>query len=337
MTVETVDVLTVEQAARILRAAIKDKTYLDLPLGQDVKAYLRVKRKRLTRESEIAWENTLHKLVQEFPDLRVEDFEPPRGTELIEQFMDDAWGHLSPGYFNRQLTIINDFFRFYRRRERLRGDPMLAIEKARTETPYRSAYSKDQVQAIVASQGALRDQIACRLMLHYGLRQGSMRKIQFKHFDTSRRQLTVFSKGSKVRPMGIPEPALWTDLQMHIIETYDSPSAPPDDYLLHSARGNRFHRVELYEKPMSNWTFHTWWYKRLEEAGVVAKGTTSGERPHKARHTAGQIVLDETHNLKAAQMLLGHANIATTGNIYTSWNDEQLVQTMADIWGKEDG
>jgi integrase len=37
----------------------------------------------------------------------------------------------------------------------------------------------------------------------------------------------------------------------------------------------------------------------------------------KARHTAGQRVLDATNgNLKAVQKLLGHSSISTTGDIY---------------------
>ena len=47
---------------------------------------------------------------------------------------------------------------------------------------------------------------------------------------------------------------------------------------------------------------------------------------HKARHTAGQRLLDATEgNLKAVQKLLGHASIQTTGDVYTDWDIEQLA------------
>jgi integrase len=52
---------------------------------------------------------------------------------------------------------------------------------------------------------------------------------------------------------------------------------------------------------------------------------------HKARHTAGQRVLDKTGNLKAAQMLLGHADIGTTAAHYVGWDDDQLEATMRDV------
>jgi site-specific recombinase XerC len=70
---------------------------------------------------------------------------------------------------------------------------------------------------------------------------------------------------------------------------------------------------------MGEATVHRWWYRCLGQAGIVATGTTSGEHMHKARHTAGQRVLDATGNLKAVQKLLGHASIQTTGDICADW------------------
>jgi site-specific recombinase XerC len=70
---------------------------------------------------------------------------------------------------------------------------------------------------------------------------------------------------------------------------------------------------------------------------VVAKGTTSGERMHKARHTAGQRVLDHTRgNLKAVQKLLGHSSISTTGDIYTDWDIDQLAETLRGMLDTEE-
>ena len=76
---------------------------------------------------------------------------------------------------------------------------------------------------------------------------------------------------------------------------------------------------------------HRWWYRRLDAAGIVAQGTTSGERMHKARHTAGQRVLDATGNLKAVQKLLGHSSIQTTGDIYADWDIEAAHGDDGDV------
>lgn len=56
---------------------------------------------------------------------------------------------------------------------------------------------------------------------------------------------------------------------------------------------------------MGDHGLHNWWYACLVRAGIVAPGTTSGERMHKARHTAGQRVLDATGNLKPPRSCSG--------------------------------
>lgn len=76
---------------------------------------------------------------------------------------------------------------------------------------------------------------------------------------------------------------------------------------------------------------HRWWYRCLTNAVIVPEGTTSGERMHKARHTAGKRVLDSTGNLKAVQKLLNHSSIQTTGDIYADWDIDQIAATMTDV------
>ena len=52
---------------------------------------------------------------------------------------------------------------------------------------------------------------------------------------------------------------------------------------------------------------------------------------HKARHTAGQRMLDKTGNLKAVQKLLGHSSIQTTADIYTDWDIDQLAASLSEV------
>lgn len=73
--------LTLAEAARIMRAATKDKSYLLFPLGEDVGDYLRHKRKRLTKASFDGYESVLDKLARHFTGLRLKDLEPPAAGE----------------------------------------------------------------------------------------------------------------------------------------------------------------------------------------------------------------------------------------------------------------
>jgi integrase len=315
------------------RETTKDKSYQLFPMGQEAEAYLRVKRKRLTALSRRDWESSLDKFARFFPDVQtVAEFEPPAGTRRIEEYLDAMWGDSAPSTYNGHLSIMRDFFKFQIIRGHMHGDPTLPIERAKKRQTYRTTFSSDQRRALIASAEERRDRIALRLMLDYALRNGAMRAIQFKHFDHQRKRLTIFTKGSKVREVPIPHPEFWMDLERHILDV----EAQPNHYLLPLNKGNQWKRVLLPEKPMGGHGFHDWWYERLEAGGIVPEGTRSGERPHKARHTAGQRMLDATGNLKAVQALLGHASIQTTGDIYVDHDINALTASMLEVLSKDD-
>jgi integrase/recombinase XerC len=305
--------LTVPELARMLREAVKDKSYQDFPLGQDAAVYLRAKRKRLTDSSFRDYEACLDKLARYFPDLLLEDLEPPHGTDLLEEFLDARWGGSEPRTYNKNLSIVKDFLKFHRLRGRMDRDPCEPIERAKARQVYRTTFTADQRRAIIASQDELRDRIALRLLLDYGLRKGALTVAQIKHFDHVRKQMTIFTKGAKVRTLPIPDPAFWHDLGRHIIDV----GAEPSHYLMCRVKTvPRAGVVRFPTKPMGVHGMHL--------------------RMHKARHTAGQRVLDATGNLKAVQKLLGHASIQTTGDSYADWDIDQLAQTLADVLALED-
>jgi site-specific recombinase XerC len=324
--------LTVAQLAPMMREAMRDKSYELFPLGADAAGYLRIKRKRLTDLSFKEYEGCLDKLARHFADLDVEDFEPPVGTERLEEFLDVQWGHCLPRTYNKNLSIVKDFFRFQILRGRLHGDPTLAIERAKARGVERTVFNSDQRHAIIAGQGDLRDRIALRLLLDYALRKGSLQAVRFQHFDHVRKRLTIFAKGGKVRQLPIPDPAFWSDLGRLIIES----EAEAHHYLLQRSQANAKWRRVFPDQPMGHNGLDIWWYRCLENAGLVPSGTRSGERMHKARHSAGQRLLDHTGNLKAVQQLLGHSSITTTGDVYVGWDEEQLAASLADALKAEE-
>jgi integrase/recombinase XerC len=331
MLVDLAQLSPIERAAlvaQLSRETVRDKSYQLLPLGEDVAAYLRAKRKRLTDASYRGYESSLDKLARHFADLRVEDFEPPAGAARLEEFLDDKWGGSAPGTYNVNLSIISDFFVYWRKRGRLNGDPTLVIERARKREPRRATFTADQRHAMLAAT-ELRDRIALRLLFDYGLRKGSLAAVEFRHFDHQRRRLTIFAKGGKVRELPLPDKHLWMDLERHILDV----EAEPTDFLMCVVKPiPRVGLKRFPKRPMSSTALHMWWHRRLNDAGLVPKGATGTGRTmnmHAARHTAGQRVLDATGNLKAVQALLGHASIQTTGDTYVGWADEQLLASIA--------
>jgi len=148
----------------------------------------------------------------------------------------------------------------------------------------------------------------------------------------------IFTQGEKVREMPIPDPGFWNDLGRLIVED----ESAPNHYLLPRrkaipkrwdavARKNQSVAHFFHDQAMGAHGLHNWWYRCLGRAGVVPEGTTSGERMHKARHTAGQRMLDKTGNLKAVQKLLGHSSIQTTADIYTDWDIDQLAASLSEV------
>lgn len=328
--------LTVPQAARIMREATKDKSYRVYPLGEEAGHYLRQKRKRLTAPSYRDYESCLDKLARHFCDLELKDFEPPVGTQRLEEFLDERWGAGAPRTYNKNLSILGDFFKWAVLKRRLHGDPTLPIGRAKTREVYRTTFTDDTRVAIVANGPSadhpIRDRLCLRLLLDFGLRKGALRAIQFKHFDHQRKRLTIFTKGQTVREVPIPSAAFWDDLGRHIIET----EAEPTHFLLCRQKTIPNKGVSVLHQfpgqPMGEHGAHDWWYGCLQRAGIVETGVTSGERMHKARHTAGQRVLDRTRgNIKAAQKLLGHADPGTTMQHYVDWDIDQLAETMAEV------
>jgi site-specific recombinase XerC len=328
-------------AARTLRERLKDKSYRAYPMGQEAGEYLRWKRGRITPTTYRDYESTLDKLARFFPDLEIKDFEPPVGTQRLEEFMEAQWGEGAPGSYNKHLSILKDFFKFAVLKGKIHGDPSLPMIRHKKRDTHREIFSDDAKARIIASQETMRDRIAVRLLLFYGLRKGALQKIQFKHFDHNRRWLTIFTKGEKVRHLPIVDNALWLDLERLILDV----GAEPHHFLMWREKqmwrgydrdtgDSKFERVRYPEKSLSAHGLHDWWYRCLERAGVVPAGTTKGEKMHKARHTAGQAVLDKTGNLKAVQKLLGHASIQTTADVYTDWDIGQLESTLREVLGE---
>src|SRR4029453_1136657 len=81
------------------------------------------------------------------------------------------------------------------------------------------------------------------------------------------------------------------------------------------------------KRRMSGPTVHRWWYRRLEAAGLVGAGMTSGMNMHRARHTFATD-LRRVADLGAASQALGHSDLSTTAAIYGHYDLTDLERAM---------
>ena len=312
---------------------MKDKSYRAFPIGLEAGHYLRAKRKRLTAESYRDYEACLDKLARYFADLELSDLEPPIGTERLEEFLEFQWGATGGADVQQEPLNPPRLLRLPRPPREPAGRPDAdhrtgedsAAFTATTFTPddrNGDPRLEPRRSATSSRSGSCSTTDSAR---------ARCRGIQFKHFDHYRKRLTVFTKGGKIRDLPIPHPGFWNDLGQLIVED----QAQPRHYLL--SRRKAIPRPEAARHGRRTSSGTSRWVSTASTTGGTAAcsgpgsfaaGVTSGERMHKARHTAGQRVLDATGNLKAVQKLLGHESIQTTGDIYTDWDVEQLAESL---------
>jgi site-specific recombinase XerC len=182
---------------------VKNKAYRAFPLGQDAGAYLRQNRGRLLPNTYKTYESCLDKLARYFADLELRDFEPPLGTERLEEFVDEHWGEKASRNRAKNISILKGFFEWAVLSGRMYGDPARPIRPPKKRGVHRETFSSDQKAQILAAgpdpDSLHRDRCGLRLLLIYALRKESLRRIQFSHFEAGEKFVTEH----RGQPMGV--------------------------------------------------------------------------------------------------------------------------------------
>jgi hypothetical protein len=106
--------LTLADAARMMREALKDRSYRASPLGLEVGHYCRWKKNEWGARPETLrdYEAILAKLALDHADLDLGDFEPPVGTERLREFIDNRWGERTGRTRAKVISVLRDFFAY---------------------------------------------------------------------------------------------------------------------------------------------------------------------------------------------------------------------------------
>ena len=106
----TASSLTLGAAARMMREALRDRSYRGTPLGLEVARYIRWKRNEwgATQDTIRDYEAILSKLALDHPDLELSDFAPPVGTERLREFIDHRWGERTPRTRAKVISVLRD-------------------------------------------------------------------------------------------------------------------------------------------------------------------------------------------------------------------------------------
>jgi len=214
---------------------------------------------------------------------------------------------------NRRLTVFRRFFRWALRERLCDVDPTLRLLPARQPMRVPKTLSEGQVEALlaapdVATPRGLRDRAMLELMYASGLRVSELVGLSSVQLGLAEGVVRVTGKGAKERlvPFGA-EAGVW--LQRYLAEARGLIlGARAADALFVTARGAGMTRQMAW---------------KLVKAHALSAGILGPLSPHTLRHAFATHLLNHGADLRAVQMLLGHADISTT-TIYTHVARERL-------------
>lgn len=221
---------------------------------------------------------------------------------------------------NRRLTVFRRFFRWAVREGLLPADPTVRMLSAKQPLRVPKTLSEAEVEAMLAAPLVdtplgLRDRAMLELIYACGLRVTELVSLKVFQVSLSEGVLRVMGKGSKERlvPFGAVA-AEWLDRYL----AQARPAllgAQLNEALFVTARGS------TSGEAMTRVMFWTLVKKYARLAGIHRPLS-----PHTLRHAFATHLLNHGADLRAVQMLLGHADISTT-TIYTHVARERL-QTL---------
>ena len=219
---------------------------------------------------------------------------------------------------NRRLTVFKRYFRWALREQLLTLDPTLKLLAARQPQRLPKSLSEAQVEALLAAPNVatplgLRDRTMLELMYASGLRVSELVELKTVNLSLTDGALRVTGKGAKERLLPFGEEAHdWLGRYLR-----EGRSA----ILGGQASGALF--VTGRGGPMTRQMF---W--KLVKAHALRGGVQAPLSPHSLRHAFATHLLNHGADLRAVQLLLGHADISTT-TIYTHVARERLKQLHA--------
>ncbi|MDR2155515.1 MAG: site-specific tyrosine recombinase XerD [Burkholderiaceae bacterium] len=255
--------------------------------------------------------------------LRVQyDLAPPQTQEhhLQAYFAVRAAGKATSA--NRRLTVFKRYFRWALRERLIDVDPSLKLLSARQPLRVPKTLSEAQVEALLAAPDittplGLRDRTMLELMYASGLRVSELVALEIIHVSMNDGVLRVKGKGRKERLVPFGEVARdWLERWLRDGRAQILGPRQTDALFVTSAGrspGTAMSRVMFWN---------------IVKRHARAADVTTPLSPHTLRHAFATHLLNHGADLRAVQLLLGHADISTT-TIYTHIARQRLKDLHA--------
>lgn len=268
------------------------------------KAYIQIE-KGLSENTVLAYEQELHKFREYLVQHKLSHYHIT-DNEAIEFLKEESIKGNSLATQAHLLSTLKNFYKYLILEEKIDFNPLNTIEPPQKWTTLPKYLSIEQVAALLDTPDlktpiGIRDKAILELMYATGLRISEIVHLKLDHVYLTDGFLRVLGKGKKERV--VPFGSLAAQYLSLYLETVRATllKNKTSDLVLVSSRGNPLTRITLW--------------KIIKDYGYQI-GVGKILTPHVLRHSFATHLLEKGADLRSIQMMLGHANIATT-EIYT--------------------
>jgi integrase/recombinase XerD len=212
---------------------------------------------------------------------------------------------LSPRSTARAVACVRGFYRFAAVEQQQESSAADDLRAPRAWAALPKFLDLEEVDRLLAQPDTsttrgMRDKALISVLYATGLRVSELISLKLSSLHLDEGYLTCVGKGDKERIVPIGQEA--TDwVRRYLAESRPRLAAAGSPWLFVNARGTPLSRVGFW--------------KLLKEYGRKA-GISRAISPHLLRHSFATHLLDRGADLRAIQMMLGHADLSTT-QIYT--------------------
>ncbi|MFW2365881.1 MAG: site-specific tyrosine recombinase XerD [Desulforhopalus sp.] len=238
--------------------------------------------------------------------------------EIIHAFLEYCTKQkkLSKRSNSRRISALKSFFSFLVRENIVSKNPFDIIDLPRSSKSLPKALSLQEVQRLLAPSNInspieSRNNAMLYLLYSTGLRVTELVTLPAGGCNLNAGFVRVVGKGSKERLVPFGEQA------KEKLDTYLKTARPlilkgkRSNYLFVTGRGSCMTRLRFWQ---------------IIKQAARAAGISKPISPHMLRHSFATHLLSHGADLRAVQMMLGHADIATT-QIYTHIDQQRLKAT----------
>lgn len=213
----------------------------------------------------------------------------------------------------RRVSALNSFFTFLTTHKHIHSNPFSTVDLPKSGRSLPKALSINEVNKLLAippgpSPLVIRNSAMLFLLYSTGLRVSELVNLPLNSCNLTAGFLRVLGKGNKERLVPFGGPA--TDA----VQSYLDRSRP----LILKGRRCSYLFVTGRAQPMTRMRF----WQIISETATTA-GIYKAISPHMMRHSFATHLLANGADLRSVQLMLGHADIATT-QIYTHIDQDRL-------------